>query len=99
MVSQATEPQVITGSNDTTIRTWDLAAGKKINVLTNHKKSIRSLVIHPTEYTFASAGADNVKKWQCPEGRFMHNFQPNNSILNAIVVNKDGAAAACGYVP
>lgn len=31
--------QIITGSHDSTIRLWDLAAGKSLCTLTNHKKS------------------------------------------------------------
>ena len=41
--------QVLTGSHDCTIRLWDLAAGKTKAVLTNHKKSVRALTMHPTE--------------------------------------------------
>lgn len=41
--------QVITGSHDCTIRLWDLAAGKSKVTLTNHKKSVRSVVLHPTQ--------------------------------------------------
>lgn len=37
----------MTGSHDCTIRLWDLAAGKTRATLTNHKKSVRSLVLHP----------------------------------------------------
>jgi len=40
--------QVITASHDTTVRLWDLAAGRSMATLTNHKKSVRSLVVHPT---------------------------------------------------
>ena len=65
---------------------WDLAAGKTMAQLTNHKKGsrawaglgaraavadergggagIRSVVIHPKQFTFVSAAADNMKKWQ-----------------------------------
>ena len=35
-------------------------------VLTNHKKSVRSLALHPTDFTFASGGA----------GLFLHCFSP-----------------------
>ena len=41
--------QVITGSHDSTIRLWDLVAGKSLVTLTNHKKSVRSLALHPTQ--------------------------------------------------
>lgn len=38
------------GSHDTTIRLWDLVAGKTRATLTNHKKSVRALVLHPRQY-------------------------------------------------
>ena len=58
------------------VRLWDLAAGKTMVTLTHHKKSVRALAIHPTEYSFASAsaGGNNIKKWKCPEGTFVFNF-------------------------
>lgn len=38
-----------TGSHDTTIRLWDLVAGKTRVTLTNHKKSVRAVVLHPRQ--------------------------------------------------
>ncbi|XP_006456517.1 hypothetical protein AGABI2DRAFT_146335 [Agaricus bisporus var. bisporus H97] len=89
---QDSDPQVITSSMDSTIRLWDLAAGKSITTLTHHKKSVRSLTIHPTEYTFASgsAGGNNIKKWKCPEGAFVFNFGGHNAIINTLSVNSEG---------
>ena len=55
--------KVITGSYDTTIKLFDLAAGKCMSTLTHHKKSVRALVANPRELSFISAGADNMKKW------------------------------------
>ncbi|KAJ8496770.1 hypothetical protein ONZ45_g12323 [Pleurotus djamor] len=79
---QESDPQVITGSMDSTVRLWDLAAGKTMVTLTHHKKSVRSLAIHPTEYSFASgsAGGNNIKKWKCPEGTFVFNFRDNGTL-------------------
>ena len=37
--------------------------------LTNHKKSVRALTLHPTQYTFASAAPDNIKQWKFPDGK------------------------------
>ncbi|KAH1127394.1 hypothetical protein GYH30_016115 [Glycine max] len=38
-------PQVVTGSHDTTIKMWDLRYGKTMPTLTNHKKSIYNLLV------------------------------------------------------
>lgn len=89
---QESDPQVITGSMDSTIRLWDLAAGRTMAQLTHHHKSVRSLTIHPTEYSFASgsSGGNNIKKWKCPEGTFVHNFSGHDAIINTVRVNEDG---------
>lgn len=73
-------------------RLWDLAAGKTMITLTHHKKSVRALAIHPTEYSFASgsAGGNNIKKWKCPEGAFVFNFSGHDAIINTMSVNAEG---------
>jgi len=63
--------------------------GKSTTVLTNHKKSIRAFVLHPDEFSFASGGADNIKKWKLPEGSFMQNLGGHNSIINSLSLNQD----------
>ena len=40
--------QIITSSHDSTIRMWDLAAGRSMGTLTNHKKSVRAVCLHPS---------------------------------------------------
>ncbi|KAJ6454004.1 WD40-repeat-containing domain protein [Mycena vitilis] len=91
---QESEPQVImiTGSMDSTVRLWDLAAGKTRVTLTHHKKSVRVLAIHPTEYSSASglAGDNNIKKWKCPDGAFVFNSSGYNAIINTLSVNAEG---------
>jgi pleiotropic regulator 1 len=93
---QGYEPQLASGSSDGTIRLWDIPSGKRLEVLTNHKKSIRSMVLHHSEYTFASASADNIKKWKCPEGTFMRNFSGHKAIVNAIALNQDNVLVSGG---
>uniref|UniRef100_A0A6B2L2L4 Uncharacterized protein n=1 Tax=Arcella intermedia TaxID=1963864 RepID=A0A6B2L2L4_9EUKA len=87
--TQGADPQVVTGSADATIKLWDLGMGKALTTLTNHKKSIRSMLIHPTEFSFVSAAADNVKKWKFPKGEFICNLSGHNAIINSVSLNQD----------
>uniref|UniRef100_A0A2K5ZI12 Pleiotropic regulator 1 n=1 Tax=Mandrillus leucophaeus TaxID=9568 RepID=A0A2K5ZI12_MANLE len=77
-------------SHDTTIRLWDLVAGKTRVTLTNHKKSVRAVVLHPRHYTFASGSPDNIKQWKFPDGSFIQNLSGHNAIINTLTVNSDG---------
>lgn len=93
---QAAEPQVISGSMDNQVKLWDLVAGKTKTTLTNHKKSIRSLALHPRDYTFVSAGADNIKQWKFPEGKFIQNLSGHNAIINSVAVNHENVLFSGG---
>ncbi|KAL7694456.1 putative WD repeat protein DCAF11/LEC14B [Plasmopara halstedii] len=94
--TQATDPQIITGSSDSTIKLWDLSAGKVMTTLTNHKKAIRAVTKSLTDHTFMSGAADNMKKWEAKEGRFLRNFSTHNAIINSISINQDGVMVSCG---
>jgi len=72
--------------------------------LTNHKKSVRALALHPKQYSFATAAPDNIKQWKFPDGKiktckksdseilgnFIQNVSGHNAILNALAINSDG---------
>ncbi|XP_060218662.1 protein pleiotropic regulatory locus 1 [Lycium barbarum] len=91
------DPQVITGSHDSTIKLWDLRYGKAMATLTHHKKSVRAMAQHPSEDCFASASADNIKKFSLPKGEFMHNMlSQQKTIVNAMAVNDDGVMVTGG---
>jgi pleiotropic regulator 1 len=93
---QSTEPQVITGSHDTTIRLWDLVAGKTRVTLTHHKKSVRSVLVHPKLNMFASGAPDNLKQWMFPEGKFVQNLSGHNAIVNCQAMNTDNVLVSGG---
>ncbi|XP_027338418.1 protein pleiotropic regulatory locus 1 isoform X1 [Abrus precatorius] len=96
--TRPTDPQVVTGSHDTTIKMWDLRhGGKTMLTLTNHKKSVRAMAPHPKEQSFASASADNIKKFNLPKGEFLHNMlSQQKTIINAMAVNEEGVMVTGG---
>lgn len=97
IITQATDPQVVTGSHDTTIKLWDLAAGKSMSTLTFHKKSVRALAMHPFEHSFASASADNIKKFRLPKGEFLHNMlSQQRTIVNCMAINEENVLVSGG---
>lgn len=52
------------------------------------------MVAHPTEFSFASASAENVKKFALPDGTFLHNMlQQQRAIVNTMAVNEEGVMA------
>lgn len=60
-----------------------------MGVLTHHKKGVRALASHPSEFTFATGSTSSIKQWKCPEGAFMQNFEGHNAIINTLSVNND----------
>jgi len=47
------------------------------------------LANHPKEYTFASAGADKIRIWKCPEGEQLRTIAEHPAVLNTIAINQD----------
>ena len=94
--TNSVDPQVITGSYDSTVRLWDLRKGKTLATLTNHKKAIRSLCVNPFEFSFVTAAADNLKRWQTKDGAFLNNFVGHNAVVNAVAVNQDEVLVSGG---
>merc|ERR1719373_1333351 len=76
------------------VRLWDLAAGKCSVTLTNHKKSIRALAVHPSEYTFVSCSSDNNKVWKCPRGAFERNITGHGAIVNCCEIREDAKGSS-----
>ncbi|KAJ2989485.1 hypothetical protein NUW54_g8769 [Trametes sanguinea] len=87
----------ITGQASSGLASINLSI-RTMAVWSHHKKSVRSLAIHPTEYSFASgsAGGNNIKKWKCPEGAFVFNFSGHNAIINTLSVNSEGVLFSGG---
>jgi pleiotropic regulator 1 len=90
------DPQIITASEDSTIKLWDIRMGKTITTLTHHKKGIRSLIAHPRSRAFASGSSSSIKQWALPRGDFMQNLEGHESIINSLAINNDNVVFSGG---
>mmetsp|Transcript_27245 Transcript_27245/g.35322 ORF Transcript_27245/g.35322 Transcript_27245/m.35322 type:complete len:139 (+) Transcript_27245:98-514(+) len=52
--------------------------------------------MNPKEFSFVSAAADNIKKWQARDGVFLKNLSGHNTIINCMAVNEDGVLVSGG---
>jgi WD40 repeat protein len=56
---------LISGSSDSTIKVWDLAAGKVIATWSDHTDTVNSIALSPDERYLISGSSDKtVKVWQ-----------------------------------
>src|SRR5262249_5605900 len=71
---------LVTGSREKTIRIWDVATCKQINVLTGSNGLIRSLSFSPDGKLLASASEDGkVRLWDLTAAREMRSWEGESS--------------------
>jgi len=64
--------KVVSGSEDTTVRVWDLKDGKELLVFTGHKETIRKVIISADGSKVISISSDNVvKAWDINTGQLL----------------------------
>lgn len=71
---------VATGSQDATVKIWDLTAGKLLKELVLHKHSITDIDFHPDEFLLASASTDRtIKIWNLEQMKLQNTTDLANS--------------------
>src|SRR5690349_2060502 len=63
------------GSNDQTIRLWDITNGQLLRTLEGHEKNVLSVAFDPTGRLLATGSDDQtVKLWDATSGNLLHTF-------------------------
>jgi len=83
------------GSDDRTVRLWDVATGREKHVLTGHQDLIRGLAFAPDGRTLTSVSWDgSVKVWDAQSGRERTSFTWHTGMVHAVAFAPDGMTAA-----
>ncbi|MEU6071036.1 trypsin-like peptidase domain-containing protein [Streptomyces sp. NPDC047082] len=86
-----------TGSNDKTVRLWDVATGKTVATLTGHHGAVMWVVFSPDGHTLATAGEDStVRLWDVATRKNRTTLTGRNAGATAMAFSPDGHTLATG---
>jgi pleiotropic regulator 1 len=98
LVCRSTEPQLLSASEDCTVRVWDLAQGTAKSVSTRHAQAVIGLSTRWVEAVGAadeieqlvSLSADGARIWNMPEMKLVEEITGASATLSAVAVSEDG---------
>jgi WD40 repeat protein len=91
-------PLVATGSEDTTIRLWNIDTGTEIGMLTGHQKSVESIAFHPQRVGLLFSGdrAGKMKLWQVDPAEELSSIDTQQGKINCLAISPDGKLIVSG---
>ncbi|MEH2441116.1 nSTAND1 domain-containing NTPase [Nostoc sp.] len=85
------------GSDDNTIKLWNLETGKEIRTLKGHNSSVSSVSFSPDGKTLASGSYDKtIKLWNLETGKEIRTLKGHNSFVFSVSFSADGKTLASG---
>jgi WD40 repeat protein len=89
--------RILTSSKDKTVRLWETATGRELQVFTGHTEMVRRLAFHPDGKHALSGGRDGfVRMWELGTAREVRQFQSPNRGIDCLAVSRDGKFLAVG---
>ena len=91
-------PMVATGSEDTTIRLWNVDTGEEVGLLTGHQKSVETIAFHPQQsgLLFSGDRSGQIKLWQVNKLTELISINSQQSKVNCLAISPDGRSMISG---
>ncbi len=91
LVATPNRQTLISGSEDTTIRIWDLVTGEQRQLLSGHTGPIQALDVSTNSRILASGSADaTIKLWDLQTGQELRTLTGHASFINDVKFSPDG---------
>lgn len=88
---------IASGSEDGTIRLWDVPTGRTIATLKGHSAQVTSVAFSPNGQTLASASEDNaVHLWNVVTRTHNRTLKGHTTFVHSVVFSPDGQTLASG---
>ncbi len=88
---------LISGSEDSTLKVWDLKTGSQVQTLTDHSGWISSVAIAPDGQTLASGSKDStINLWNLRTGALLRTLRGHLWPVLAIAISPDGQTLVSG---
>lgn len=85
------------GSEDSTIKLWDLGTGELKTTLEGHSEAVKSVAISPDGKILTSGSADKtIKLWDVSTGELLHTLTGHSNWVKSIAISPDGQILASG---
>lgn len=85
------------GSEDSTIKLWDLRTGELKKTLTGHSDAVKSIAISPDNRTLVSGSADyTINLWHLHTSERLHTLTGHSNWVRSTAISPDGQILASG---
>jgi WD40 repeat protein len=88
------------GSNDATLKLFDVATGKLLRTFEEHAEAVNSVAFSPDGSSVVSASEDaTLKHWDVATGKLLRTFEGDSESVKSAVFSPDGPHGALGQQP
>ena len=89
--------RAVSGSNDRTLKVWDLEQGALLATLEGHDAGVRAVAVTPDGRRAVSASNDRtLKVWDLEQGALLATLEGHGDGVRAVAVTPDGRRAVSG---
>ena len=90
---------IASGSNDKTVKLWEVKSGKLLQTFNGHFNFIRSVSLGLDGRFIASGSCDKtIKLWEAESGKLLQTFNGHSGWVNSVSLSLDGKFIASGSV-